>query len=62
MKISIKELRSKLPPTQKECRCEQSELGYHNKDCTFFPHGWNSYRRRVLSILNKYEKNTSWSS
>ena len=49
-------LKSKLPKRMKECGCEKSDLGYHLKECTFFPHGWNSYRAKVLKIINNLSK------
>ena len=46
-------LKSLLPKRKKECGCEKSEFGYHIKSCTFFPHGWNEYRKEVLKIVKK---------
>lgn len=38
-----------LPEKKKTCGCEDSELGYHTKDCSFYEYGWND----CLDVVEK---------
>ena len=42
----------KLPKKRKTCDCEDSLLGYHTKDCSFYEYGWNDCIKEVKR-LNK---------
>jgi hypothetical protein len=36
---------------KKTCGCEESELGYHLKECTLYPYGWNDALEAVKKLL-----------
>ncbi len=36
---------------QKTCDCENSELGYHTKNCNMMPYGYNQAIKDILKIL-----------
>jgi hypothetical protein len=38
---------------KKTCGCEESELGYHTKDCTFYEYGWNDALDMVKSLSKR---------
>lgn len=37
----------------KTCDCEQTELGYHTKDCTFYEYGYNQALEDIKEILEE---------
>lgn len=41
-----------VPNKKKTCNCEE-DWGYHSKDCTFYPDGWNACRQQVQDKINK---------
>ena len=45
---------------KKTCGCEESELGYHTKDCTLYEYGWNDAIDKVkqTSVNNGYYLST----
>lgn len=52
---TLESVREKMPGTGNECQCEDYAPGYHTKDCTFYPQGWNAYRTALLAVLKEME-------
>jgi hypothetical protein len=40
-----------IPKEKETCECENSELGYHTKECDFTPYGYNEAIKEIKSKL-----------